>query len=348
MDSPEKRRRLFEAIKFSASLALLFATLRFALTEEQKRAVRERDAHTCQYPGCTRKVRESKQVAQVHHVTPQGYAKRLGKLPGYAAMMPDLPHNAVSLCEYHHLGYEKGVREAVNLEGWNPIHPDMIFALHYYNRTLAHLPKELMRTYPECWDHFCAAATQYDLTDRTGKRRDAFKTILRSWRSSRLDNRQIYWNDEFDSYFHILAIKSTLAAQRKGWEYPLRNIPRSGRKNRGQYIWDNIVILKLERYVLQLKPIELDAIYAKMEKSPASRIVFYHEIYAPALKGFDLETGSGHVMQQYLDYLYQSDIEKYNALLSDIKSATRVSMLSILINKIFYPAKKYAQKKQFS
>jgi hypothetical protein len=342
MDSTEKRRYLYDAVKIGASLTLLFSTLRFAFTEGQKTAVRERDNYTCQYPGCNRVVKNSQQV---HHITPQGYSKRLGELPGYSPMVPDVPHNAVSLCEYHHLGYEKGVHSEINLDEWNPLHPDMIFAYHYYRKSLDSLSPELIKMYPECYAHFKAAAIRHDkqvagTKDAHKKRGDAFNYVLRSWRSGLLDDRQIYWNDEFDGDLHVLAIKSTIEAQRAGWEYPLRNIGRSGRKNRGTYIWDNIVTLKLERYVLKLKQHKLAKIYQKMKKGDVpSRIVYYEEIYVPAMKNFDVAVGAPEMIQYYLDTL---DSEEYKALMLDIRMAksNRNNSLSVLINKVFYPAKK--------
>jgi hypothetical protein len=41
-------------------------------------------------------------------------------------------------------------------------------------------------------------------------------------RQAKLDNREIYWDDQYDRQMHVVAKKRTQDAEKRGWEFPKR------------------------------------------------------------------------------------------------------------------------------
>lgn len=81
-----------------------------ALTDRQRRAVRNRDGNKCNLPAehdCGGRL-------EVHHVLPQGYLGLLG-------IDPDYPENVVTICHKAHVGSP------------DAIHPDLYDALQNYH-----------------------------------------------------------------------------------------------------------------------------------------------------------------------------------------------------------------------
>jgi len=79
--------------------------------DRQRRAIRERDDHRCQFPECPISPQCNPRRLECHHIKPQGYLKRFG-------VDPDFPENALTICERAH----------------DAIHPDRVAAKERYRR----------------------------------------------------------------------------------------------------------------------------------------------------------------------------------------------------------------------
>lgn len=129
----------------------------FALTKEQKEAVRKRDHYQCQFPG----KHDCHGRREIHHVMPQGFAKEFN-------INPDYPENVLLICQASH----------------DLIHSDIAEARHHYK------PKG-----------------------------DSFSRVQELHRKA-LENREPYWNTEFDRAMTAVAVRNTQNAEREGWRFP--------------------------------------------------------------------------------------------------------------------------------
>jgi hypothetical protein len=88
----EKRRPNPLELVVATQVVIMTATL-MALNEKQRRAIRERDEHRCQFPAphdCN-----EKEGLEVHHILGQRYLRRL-------KVDPDYPENTISVCKNAH------------------------------------------------------------------------------------------------------------------------------------------------------------------------------------------------------------------------------------------------------
>lgn len=104
MRSPENKIRILEWLALVPMVAVAF----FAFSKAQREEILERDEHKCQAPW----KHECKGRLEIHHVLPQGYAKKFG-------VDPDFIENGITLCQNAHVGREG-------------VHPDTAQAFEEY------------------------------------------------------------------------------------------------------------------------------------------------------------------------------------------------------------------------
>ena len=174
------------------------------------------------------------------------------------------------------------------------------------------------------------------------------------WRSKKLDHREIYWNPEHDAHFQILAIRNSLQAMREGNHFPLHDVKKSNNENRAEYLWDNLVNLLVEKYLLEMKKSQLEKIFAQMGAGiQPSRIIFYEQIYKRAVmkycpEVFNSKTGENGVdaISALNSYFGSLPEEQYLQLIGQLNSCkSREKMLRVLLADFYHPAVKHGQKR---
>ncbi len=322
--------------KLSAALILLYSVSLFAFSEGQVDAIKNRDQSMCQYPGCRNK---TKYNVEVHHIVTQGYSKRIN-------VRPDNPWNAVCLCEEHHIGYPKvdaktKTRREVSVGmNWDPVHPDSYLVHLILSNSFNSLPKSIK----EKIDHDFPGLYQYYQGVNLGLGRQhmsyqyMYEVVMRKWRSDRLDNKQIYWDPKNDGNLIVAAINSTLKAYRRGWQYPLRMLGGNvAEHNRGEYAWDNLVAISIEKYILSLSSRDLNVIINKLKKSQSDgRLIYYEFIYSPAVAHFSCKKDVDKLIDTYLHGLPEKEAAN---LIARIDKARKGSdAYKILFEELYTPA----------
>jgi len=99
-----------EVLMAVGSMVALAELSKFAFTSKQKRAIRERDGHQCNFPNghdCN-----GHEQLHIHHLLPQRYCANLG-------IDPDYGENGLTICQNSHV---------------QTIHPDMTQAKNEYRQ----------------------------------------------------------------------------------------------------------------------------------------------------------------------------------------------------------------------
>jgi len=172
-----------EALYLTASLAVPWL---MALTHRQRKAILERDDYQSQM----RHYSEEKgwhtsgddKNLQVHHVTPQGWAKRVLNWPDDKI---DSPRNLITVSEREHVGR----RYDGTLTG------DKDFVIH-----------------PD---------TRQAFREHRKGNKGAFKDMVEG-RKAKVDQGDKYWNTDHDVEMKQTAIERTDNAAIRGWKWPLR------------------------------------------------------------------------------------------------------------------------------
>jgi len=364
--SKEKSIKVLKDItKVSAFLALFYSISKLSLNEEQKVANRELFNHQCQYPGCKRKFNTT---AHVHHVIPQGFSL------GILGMSPDHPTNLVPICDWHHLGYPAfGGSSPIGPEDvWNPIHPDNTFASLLMKGRLRYVDDKYKKKYPEIHKYYLEVAEEFDhLPSKVWKdqRPELYakyvqigeemgvekitdivhKVVMRKLRNKKLydhtktKDERIYWMPAHDPDLQIRSIERFVqATKEENWKYPLRFFSYSSRAKTGQYVWDTMAVILVERNVLSLarSRTSFKRIFNEMKSGrKPSWQVYYDRIYWPAVRGYQKDMDVNEIVQNYLDSLteskYKSIVKKYN---DENRAGERDKAFNILEKYFFRPA----------
>lgn len=333
MDVEKKHKfpYLQEAAKITGILAILYWISLLSFNQSQVDAIKHRDRGKCQYPGCQNK---TKYKVEVHHIVPQGYAIRVNN------MRPDTPFNAVCLCEEHHVGYPKDGRQQEKGMAWDPRHPDT-YLVHLvlvgkYHLLPQRLKDSLNQSFPGLVEYY--EQVNADKKNKNVSMDDMFNVVMRKWRSDQLDNRRIYWNSNEDGNLQVAAITATLNALRRRWRFPLRML--GGRVkdiNRGQYAWDNLAALAIEKYVTSLSRNEVSAILRELKEAGSeSRIVYYNKIYSPAVEQFENTSNMAGMLNHYIISLPESEIKALTRLLDNAKN--KKDVFNIYMRELYEPA----------
>lgn len=361
---------LIDITKISTFLALIYSISNLSLNNEQKIANRELFNHQCQYPGCKRVFTTT---AHVHHVIPQGFSL------GILGMSPDHPTNLVPICDWHHLGYPSfhGDSPLSSEDVWNPIHPDNTFAKYLMSGKLRNINPEYIKKYPEIHSYYFQVAQDFNfLPSKNWKNQRpemykkylkigeelgvekitdiVHKVVMRKLRNKKLyditkpKDERVYWMPAHDPELQIKSINAFIkATQSEGWSFPLRFFCYNTRTKTGQYVWDTMAAILVERNVISLSRSRngLKRIFNEMRsKKKPSWQVYYDRIYYPSVRGYQKDLDVNQVVQNYIDSLtdsqYKHKVGLYNAA---NKHDDRNKVFNILVNQFYNPAIKYAK-----
>ncbi len=381
----EKKNASFikDALKFtgklSAALALLYSVSLFALNDEQKQEIRGLHKHTCQYPGCNR---EFTTTTHVHHIIPQGFSLEI------LGMSPDHWSNLVPICDWHHLGYPAfgGESPIGPNEEWNPIHPDNTFASLLAKGKIRNVNPSYKNKYPDIYQYYLSIAEEFNYLPEKEwetKAPDAYakymaigkemgldeikdivyEVVMRKRRNQELFNPEkrkddrIYWMPQHDPEMQIRAITAAVEGiKSETWIYPLRFFSSSSRGKTGQYVWDTMAALLVEKHVLTLAKSRngLTRIFKEMRrgKKPSWQ-VYFDSIYLPAVRGYQRDMNMNQVFQNYIESLseseYKSKVSRYNAAnRGEEPGQSRLHIFNLLDELFYKPAVKYSREHKTS
>jgi len=331
-----------EIVTLTGILALLYSLSLLTFSSGQREAIMNRDKHRCQYPGCNNKTQYK---VEVHHVVPQGYSIETHN------MRPDTPLNAVCLCEEHHVGYPKKGREHHKGLIWNPIHPDTYFVhlilVGKFELLPLWLKQRIRKDFPGLLEYYENINKSKRGKRSNGDYEEMFSQVMRTWRSEQLKKRKVYWNTQHDYYLQTAAINATLQAIRKDdWKFPLRMLGGNvKRQNRGLYAWDNLVALSIQNYIIGLTEGELKVILDKMVGAKSeSRIVYYTDIYVPAINLLENRTDMGGILNRYINLHLNK--EEGDALIKELDAVRDEEIAyKIIMEKLYEPAIKFFRSK---
>ncbi len=170
-------------------------------TEEQRRAIEQRDNYTCQVPHFRNPFRkgvlqqpelDGRPGENVHHETPIMVAL----LWKWADEQINSPYNLINTCKYCHVGVDTVTHRLADPRRRFVIHEDQIEALRQHRR---------------------------------GDKQAFFK--MGAQRLAMFRNGQIYWNNERDELMFEISPRNTERAQQMGWTFPERSSFRGQEPN---------------------------------------------------------------------------------------------------------------------
>lgn len=358
MGIENNKKILSQVLKISGAIALFYSVSLLSLNDKQKEANRDLHGgkHSCMYPGCNRKFVST---AHVHHIIPQGFAiEILGMSPDHATNLvpicawhhlgyetygaesqvnpkdwdPIHPDNTfASLLSSGRLKYVSN--------DYKKKYPEIYkyyfeIAQEFQHIPLKHLRSRLPHVYAKYVqlgvdmgvDEIIEAVNSGDASDPEKFLDIVHKVVMRKLRKTKLfdktkrEDQRIYWMPDHDPELQITAITKVVEGMKqKNWNFPLRFLNYGTRKYTGQYVWDSMAAILVERHVFSLSKSRtgLTRIFKEMRaKRKPSWKIYFDSIYTPAVRGYQKDMKVGEVLQEYLNSLseasYKNIVGKYN------------------------------------
>ena len=378
-----EEKLFFQAAKVLGLAAALYSISLLSLNNQQKEANRELHGgkHVCMYPGCKR-VFET--TAHVHHIIPQGFAKEiLGMSPDHATnLVPicDWHHlgyqvnggsNQVIPPDWDPIHPDNTFASLLasgRMRYVNKYYIEKYPEIYQYYFEIAqefqHVAlKNLKSQLPDVYYKYIQLGVDMgvgEITDAvsSGAVMDqkkildiVHKVVMRKLRNDKLYDetkhaeQRIYWMPEHDPELQITAITKVVEGMQKNWHFPLRFFSYSQRENTGQYAWDSMSAILVERHVLSLSRSRtgLVRIFKEMraKKKPSWKI-YFDSIYTPAVRGYQRNMDVVQVIQEYLDSLSETEYKNIVGIYNRAnRSNDRNSIFTILDQFFLRPAVKY-------